>query len=121
MTNLKEIYKCDVCGNIVEILHEGVGQLVCCNEPMKLQTENTVDAATEKHIPIIEGNKVIVGSTEHPMTEDHYIEWIEASSDSGMEPCKKFLNPEDSPEVKFPFPVKFARAYCNLHGLWKSE
>jgi len=106
MTQLYQIYKCEVCGNVVEILHTGVGELVCCNQPMKLKEENTIEAAQEKHIPIIEGNKVKVGSVEHPMEEEHYIEWIEATSDSGLEPCKKFLKPGDKPEVEFPFPVK---------------
>ena len=89
MTLKKEIYKCEVCGNVIEVLHEGAGILVCCNKPMILQKENTVEASTEKHIPIIEGNKIKVGSVEHPMEEEHYIKWIEASD--GKKISKVFL------------------------------
>lgn len=120
MVKLREIYKCEVCGNIVEIVHEGSGQLVCCGQPMKNMEENMVDAATEKHVPVIDGNKVKVGSVEHPMSEEHYIEWIEAS-DGGTETCKVFLKPGDKPEATFSFEPMSARAYCNLHGLWKGE
>lgn len=118
MTNQKEVYKCEVCGNIVEVLHNGAGQLVCCEKPMILQKENTVDAATEKHVPIIEGNKVIVGETIHPMEEEHYIEWIEATGEKG-EIAKVFLKPGNKPIAEFCFNVVSAREYCNLHGLWK--
>ena len=118
MTQKNEVYKCEVCGNIVEVLHEGAGTLVCCGKPMVLQKENTVDASLEKHVPVIEGKKVKIGSVPHPMTEEHYIEWIEATSSSG-EKCKKFLNPGDAPEIEFPFEPVSAREYCNLHGLWK--
>tara|TARA_Y100000310_G_scaffold185141_1_gene185230 strand:+ start:1705 stop:2070 length:366 start_codon:yes stop_codon:yes gene_type:complete len=121
MTKKRQIWKCEICGNIIEILHEGADSLVCCGKPMILLEENTVDADLEKHVPVVEGNKVKVGSVTHPMEEKHYIEWIEATSESGLEPCKKFLKPGDKPEVEFPFPVKQARAYCNLHGLWKSS
>ena len=120
MVKRKEIYKCEVCSNMTEVVHEGPGQLVCCGQPMKLQEENTTDAATEKHIPIIEGNKVIIGSIEHPMQDVHFIEWIEATSQKG-EIMKKFLKPEDKPETTFPFEPISAREYCNLHGLWKKE
>jgi superoxide reductase len=125
MTNKREIYKCEICGNIVEVLQEGVGTLVCCGQPMKLQEENTVDAATEKHIPVIKENEegviIKVGSIPHPMTEEHYIKWIEISTDKGS--SKKFLKPGETPEVKFPVKTKIisARAYCNLHGLWRSK
>ncbi|MBR9702029.1 desulfoferrodoxin [Candidatus Pacearchaeota archaeon] len=124
MTNLQQIYKCEVCGNIVEVLHTGQGELICCGQPMKLQSENTVDASQEKHVPIIENDEqgviIKVGSDPHPMDDDHYIEWIEISTDKGE--SKKFLKPGDKPEASFPVKrdVK-ARAYCNLHGLWKSE
>ena len=121
MTSRNQIWKCEVCGNIIEILHEGADSLVCCGKPMVLQEENTVDAAQEKHVPIIEDKKVKVGSVPHPMDEKHYIEWVEASSSSGFEPAKKFLKSGDNPEVEFPFEPTRARAYCNLHGLWKSE
>jgi superoxide reductase len=125
MAKRLEIYKCDVCGNIVEIIHEGDGELVCCNQPMKLMEENTVDAALEKHVPVIEktedGIKVKVGSVPHPMLEEHYIEWIELIADGHA--CRKFLNPGDAPEALFKIEAQTitAREYCNLHGLWKSE
>lgn len=122
--NLHEVYKCAVCGNIVEVNHVGGGELVCCNQPMNLQTENTEDAATEKHVPVVEkvegGIKVTVGEVEHPMDDDHYIEWIEVIV--GDEVQKVFLNPDDKPEVIFAIDADdvVVRAYCNLHGLWKS-
>ncbi|MFC1682487.1 desulfoferrodoxin [Nanoarchaeota archaeon] len=117
MTTLNQIYKCEICGNIVEVVHAGGGELVCCGQQMVLQKENTVDASLEKHVPVIEGNKVKVGSVEHPMTEEHYIEWIEASD--GKTRAKVFLKPEDKPEAEFCFEPVSARAYCNLHGVWK--
>ncbi len=124
MTKLKQIYKCEICGNIVELLHIGAGELVCCGQSMQLQEENSKDAVLEKHIPVIEKNDegvtIQVGSTIHPMDEDHYIEWIEISTEKGT--AKKFLKSGDEPIVKFPVKAKnvFVRAYCNLHGLWKS-
>jgi superoxide reductase len=118
MTQKTEVYKCEICGNIVEVLHEGGGELVCCGQLMKLQKENTVDASKEKHVPFIEGNKVKIGLIEHPMTKEHYIEWIEATSETG-EIAKIFLKPGEKPEAKFCFEPISARAYCNLHGLWK--
>lgn len=121
MTEQKEIYKCEVCGNIVEVEHSGGGTLVCCGQDMKLMKENADDKASkEKHVPIIKGNVVSVGSIAHPMDESHYIEWIEATSES-REISKVFLKPGDKPEAKFSFKVKSARAYCNLHGLWRSN
>jgi superoxide reductase len=120
MTEKKEIYKCEICGNIVEVVHEGEGTLVCCGQPMKLQKENEVDASLEKHVPIIDGKKVKVGSEKHPMTAEHYIEWIEATSENG-EISKIFLTPNSKPEAKFSFKPIRARAHCNLHGLWKSN
>jgi len=119
MATTNSIYKCEICGNVVELVHKGGGQLVCCGKPMTQLEENTVDASTEKHVPIIKENKVIVGETEHPMTEEHYIEWIEATD--GKEISKVFLKPEDNPIAEFSFEVESARAYCNLHGLWKSK
>lgn len=125
MTEVKQVWKCNVCGNIVEVLHKGADSLVCCGEPMNLQSENTVDASYEKHVPVIEKNEegviVKVGSEPHPMTEEHFIEWIEISTDKGT--GKKFLNPNEGPEAKFPVKAEDvkARAYCNLHGLWKGE
>ena len=118
MTKRKEVYKCSVCGNIVEVLHEGVGELVCCEKPMILMKElSEEEGKTEKHHPVIEGKTVKVGSVEHPMTDEHYIEWIEATSSEGTI-CKKFLKPGETPVVEFEFDVESARAYCNLHGLW---
>ncbi len=124
MTELKQVYKCNVCSNIVEILHAGRGQLVCCNKPMVLFTENTVDAAREKHVPVVarEGDrvKVTVGSVLHPMEEKHYIEWIEIIADGRL--YRKFLKPGEAPEAEFLCRAEnvVAREYCNLHGLWKS-
>ena len=118
-----EVYKCEVCGNIVEVLHGGKGELVCCNQPMKLLKENTVDAAKEKHVPIVEktaeGFKVKVGDVAHPMEEKHYIEWIELIV--GDKAYRQFLNPGDAPEAVFNVQADqaTAREFCNLHGLWK--
>lgn len=123
MTKLEQIYKCEVCGNIVEVLHEGDGELVCCGAPMKLQVENTVDAAKEKHIPVVEkidrGFRVKVGSVPHPSTPEHHIEWIEIIADGKA--YRQFLNPGEAPEAVFEIDAKqvTAREYCNLHGLWK--
>lgn len=123
MASQKEIYKCEVCGNIVEVLHGGAGTLVCCGQPMKLMQENGDDKASiEKHVPMITGKmakKVEVGLKKHPMEESHYIEWIEAKLEDGNI-CKVFLKPGDKPEANFKQKVISARAYCNLHGLWKS-
>ncbi len=118
MTKLNQIWKCEICGNIIEILHEGADSLVCCGQPMKLQEEKTQDTGKEKHVPIISENTVKVGSIEHPMTPEHYIEWIEATGDN--EKAIIFLKPTEKPEAKFSFNVKSARIYCNLHGLWKN-
>ena len=118
MTKQNQIWKCNICGNIIEILHKGADALVCCGHPMNLIEENTVDASQEKHVPVIEGKIVEIGSILHPMEEEHYIEWIEATSENG-EVCKKFLKPGEEPKAEFEFEVKKAREYCNLHGLWK--
>jgi superoxide reductase len=124
MTKLNQIYKCEICGNIVEVVHEAGGVLVCDGQPMKLLEENTVDASKEKHVPVIEKTKsgflVKIGSIPHPMEETHYIEWIEAIGKNG-ERCRKFLKPGDKPEAEFCFEVIEARELCNLHGLWKSS
>ncbi len=124
MTKRYQIYKCEICGNIVEVLHEGAGELVCCGQPMKLMEENTVDAALEKHVPVIEktanGILVKVGSVPHPMLEEHYIEWIELIADG--QAYRQFLKPGDKPEALFKIEAQnvTSREYCNLHGLWKS-
>ncbi len=118
------IYKCETCGNIVEVLHAGGGELVCCGQPMKLMVENTVDAAKEKHVPVIEkaagGYLVKVGSVAHPMEEKHYIEWIELLADGKA--YRQFLAPGQKPEAFFAVEAATisAREYCNLHGLWKA-
>lgn len=125
MTGLNQIYKCNVCGNIVELVHAGVGELVCCGQPMELQKENTVDAAEEKHVPVIEktdtGVKVKIGPDPHPMEQEHYIEWVEIIANGQV--YRKFLKPGDEPEAEFNIKAgkTAAREYCNLHGLWKSS
>jgi len=125
MTAKLQVYKCEVCGNIVEVLHEGKGELVCCNQPMKLFEENTVDAAKEKHVPVIEhtiaGTRVTVGSEPHPMEEEHYIEWIELIADGKT--YRHYLKPGDKPEALFHIDTDQveAREYCNVHGLWKGQ
>ncbi len=125
MAEKLQIYKCAVCGNIVEVLHGGDGELVCCGKPMELLDEKTADAATEKHVPVIEkidgGYKVTVGSTLHPMEEKHYIEWIELLVDDKA--YRQFLNPGDAPEAVFGVQADSvtAREHCNVHGLWKGD
>jgi len=124
MIKLNQIYKCNVCGNIVEIVHTGVGQLVCCGQPMQLLEANTVDASHEKHVPVIiktkKGTKVRIGSIPHPMEEKHYIEWIEVMADG--EVYRQYLKPGGKPEAEFCIKTKViqAREYCNIHGLWRS-
>ena len=119
-----QVYKCGVCGNMVELIHVGGGTLVCCGQEMTLLRENTTDAATEKHVPVIEklddGYKVTVGSVAHPMVKEHYIEWIELVADGKA--YRQFLNPGDEPSAVFHIEAAeiYAREYCNLHGLWKA-
>jgi len=126
MAEKLQIYKCEVCGNIVEVTHGGDGELVCCGKPMKLMTENTVDAAKEKHVPVMEktanGFLVKIGSVAHPMEDKHYIEWIEILTEDGKA-YRKFLKPGDKPEAEFCITEGFvtAREYCNLHGLWSAR
>lgn len=124
MTQKLQVYKCEKCGNIVEVLHAGAGKLVCCGEPMVLQQENTVDASKEKHVPVVEKSAdavtVTVGSAVHPMVEKHYIEWIDIVVDGKV--YREFLTPDQEPKVVFRAVDGdlYARAYCNLHGLWKA-
>jgi superoxide reductase len=124
MPQRTQVYKCELCGNIVEMLHGGEGEMVCCGQPMKLQDENTVDAAKEKHVPVIEkvagGVKVKVGSVAHPMEEKHYIEWIEVLA--GDRILRQYLKPGAAPEAVFATDATTvtAREYCNLHGHWKA-
>ena len=120
-----QVYRCEICGNIIEVVHAGKPALVCCGKPMTLLGENTTDAAQEKHVPVLEkaGSKltVKVGSVDHPMENDHYIEWIEVIAGTGA--YMKFLSPGDAPTAQFNLETDEAitvRAYCNLHGLWKA-
>jgi superoxide reductase len=125
MTKKLQIYKCEICGNIVEMVHEGKGELVCCGEPMKLLDEKTADATTEKHVPVIEktdaGYKVTVGTTLHPMEDKHFIEWIEVIADGKA--YRQFLKPGDQPVAEFCIEGSelTAREHCNVHGLWRAE
>jgi len=125
MAKTLEIYKCELCGNIVEVLHGGGGELVCCGEAMKLFVENTVDASKEKHVPVIERNggtiTVKVGSAPHPMEEKHYIEWVEIIA--GGKSCRQFLKPGEAPEAAFTTSEANVTAweYCSLHGLWTAK
>jgi superoxide reductase len=132
MAELNQIYKCSICGNIVEILHAGEAQLACCNESMELLEERDRDDGQEKHVPVIEklppnnckdgdGVKVKVGEVPHPMAGEHYIEWIEIET-SDNRVAKKFLKPGNAPEAEFNprITIQGARAYCNVHGLWSS-
>lgn len=119
-----EVYKCQHCGNIIEVMVGGGANIVCCGEEMQLQAENTVDAAKEKHVPVIEkGNGTItvkVGSVAHPMEEKHYIQWIELIADGTV--YRQFLQPGQAPEATFCVTAEnvTAREYCNLHGHWKA-
>ena len=121
----QQVYRCELCGNIIEKVNDGGGPLVCCGQPITAVEENTTEAATEKHIPVIEQNgdtyKVTVGSVNHPMEDAHYIEWIEIIADNGAV-YRKVLSPSDPPVAEFTIKASSvrARAYCNLHGLWTS-
>lgn len=130
MTKLNQVYKCNVCGNIVEVLHAGQGELVCCGQPMELLAEKTQDEGKEKHVPVIEEKKdraiVKIGSVPHPMEKDHYIEWVQLEESGDC--CRRRLEPGDKPEADFwiskkgsgrPAGIGGARIYCNVHGLWK--
>ncbi len=125
VNNRLEVYKCNVCGNIVEVLTVGGGELVCCGQPMELLTGKTEDVGREKHVPVLEiektGVKVKVGSIPHPMEENHYIEWIEIIADGVA--YRRFLKPGDKAEAEFNIRAEKieAREYCNIHGLWKSQ
>lgn len=127
MTEKMQVYKCEICGNIVEVLHGGKGQLVCCGQSMKLLEEQTADTSQEKHVPFIkrgEGKYIVrIGENAlHPMEEKHYIEWVEIVTDSLVH--RKFLKPGEKPEAIFEIPEGkevFARALCNIHGLWVNK
>jgi len=123
MTNLHQIYKCPICGNIVEVLHTGGGELVCCGKPMELLVSKTDDVGLEKHLPVVEISEgkitVTIGSIIHPMEEAHYIEWIEIIADDKV--YKKFLKPGEDPIAIFDLTASTitARCFCNIHGLWQ--
>jgi superoxide reductase len=124
MTKRLEIYKCNVCGNVIEVLHEGVGELVCCGQPMELLKVKTEDVGQEKHVPVVKqkDGKILVkvGSVPHPMEEKHYIEWVEILADDVA--YRKFLHPGEEPKAEFEISARRiqAREYCNVHGLWAS-
>ena len=127
MTRRYEMYKCEICGNIVEVLHAGMGELVCCGQPMKLLEVKKEEQGYEKHLPVVESRdgKIIVkvGSVPHPMESKHYIEMIEVITRDGKV-LRKYLNPEEKPEAEFDVDVtdvKEAREYCTIHGLWVKE
>ncbi len=124
MSAKNDVYKCNLCGNIVQYLHPAGGELTCCGEAMQYLKENDTDAATEKHVPVIEaiseGVKVTVGSVAHPMEDDHYIEWIEIVNGDYVN--RKYLKPGDKPEAEFYVKMSdklVVREYCNKHGHWK--
>jgi superoxide reductase len=125
MTERLQVYKCEVCGNIVTVLHASGGALVCCGQPMKLMAPNSVDAAKEKHVPVIEREggkiKVKVGSVPHPMEDKHFIEWVMVKAGDGL--CLAFLKPGAAPAAEFELKADRVEAfeYCNLHGYWKAE
>ena len=124
MTKLNEVYKCELCGNIVEVVHGAGGTLVCCGKNMNNIVENTVDAAKEKHIPVIEkvegGVLVKIGEVEHPMMDNHFIEWVEVQTTTKV--YKKYFKPGEKPEALFMIDEEIVavREYCNVHGLWKA-
>ena len=125
MTIQRQNYRCNICGNIIEVLQAGKGDLVCCGQPMELLQEKTADTGMEKHVPIVEtsakGIKVKVGDVPHPMEEKHHIQWVEIITDSGD--YRQFLKPGSKPEAEFQVRAQniVAREYCNIHGLWKSK
>ncbi len=126
MTKVREIYKCDICGNVIEILHQGAPALVCCKQPMEKMVAGTKDEGREKHVPVLKetenGVRVEVGDIEHPMMEKHYIKFIEVCTEDQV--LRHDLSPEDKPAADFKVDydqVKAVREYCNLHGLWKLE
>jgi len=123
-TDRLQVYKCEICGIVAEVLDAGAGELVCCGEPMTLLEENIVDASREKHVPVVTkvegGLRVAVGSVPHPMEAKHFIQWIEVLADGKL--YRQSLQPGGKPEAFFPIQADkvIAREYCNLHGLWKA-
>ncbi len=125
MTKLHNVFKCELCGNVIEVVHAGAPALVCCGQEMNLLEEKTADSSVEKHVPVVEkvdgGIKVKVGSVPHPMEDKHFIEWIQVIA--GNKKYTEFLNPGKPAEAFFPInesPIT-VREFCNLHGLWKNE
>ena len=120
-----EVWKCNVCGNVVELMVVGGGDLVCCGQPMELMAEKAEDAGNEKHVPVIERDgdtvTVTVGDIPHPMEEEHHIQWVEIDADGMI--MRKFLKAGQEPKAQFVIKAESisAREYCNLHGLWKSK
>lgn len=127
MTQLNEIYTCKTCGNVIEVVHAGKGELVCCGAPMTHMVAGTSDGAAEKHVPVIEkiegGYKVKVGSVAHPMVDVHWIEFVELICEKCGKVQRKYLHPGETPEVEFKSnsPQVTAREYCNIHGLWQAK
>ena len=127
MNEEKQIYRCNICGNMIEVLHFGGGTLVCCNNEMQLLKEKTEGVGPEKHVPIIEqtenGIKVKIGEVPHPMEEDHCIEWVELITDNGV--YRKVFKPGDTPDAEFKINIEdlnqiSAREYCSIHSLWST-
>lgn len=126
MTKLQQIYKCSVCGNMVEVVHASSGTLVCCGKNMILQEAKTEDVGQEKHVPVVEktesGLKIKVGDVPHPMEKEHYIEWIEVITDKKV--LRKHLTPTDKATASFRLKCQgkiTVREYCNIHGLWETS
>ena len=125
MTEMMEIYKCELCGNTVEMVGTGAGEMICCGQPMNLMAPKSTEEGKEKHLPVVEqtaeGWKINVGSVPHPMEEKHFIQWIEAVTATCV--IRKMLKPGDAPEATFKTkdPVQMVRSYCNIHGLWITE
>jgi superoxide reductase len=125
MTKMFEVYKCDVCGNVIKVVHASGGTLVCCGQPMTLLAEKTADVGKEKHVPVVEkspkGILVKIGSIPHPMEEKHFIEWLEVRS--GESVYIRGFKPGEKPEAEFCINDVNAKAriYCNVHGLWTNK
>lgn len=126
MNQRENIYRCNVCGNIVEMVHAAKGELVCCGQPMELLVEKTQDEGYEKHVPVVEKEdgkaKIKIGAVPHPMLPEHYIEWIEVINDDRIR--RVYLKPGDAPEARFCMPKSggaIAREYCSVHGLWVNK
>ncbi len=123
MTSINQVFRCNICGNIIEILNAGEGRLVCCDQPMELLLARQTDVGPEKHVPVIEesdeGARIKVGDIDHPMEEGHYIQWLEVLLDDKV--LRKNFKPGEKPEVIFREEIGenfMVRAYCNIHGLW---